>query len=136
MAFDPITAVLNIGNSIIDRLLPDKQANEAAKAAMLQMQLQGEFAQLQGQLEINKAEAVSQSVFVAGWRPGVGWCCVIALASDFVVRPFATWIAALLGHPIAYPPLDLSELLPLLTGLLGLGAMRSYDKSQGTGNGH
>lgn len=136
MALDPVTAVLNIGNSILDRLLPDKQANEAAKAALLQMQVQGELAQIAGQLEVNKAEAGSNSVFVAGWRPFVGWICGAALASDFMVRPLLTWIAALCGHPIVYPALDLSDLLPLLMGLLGLGAMRSFDKSQGTGNGH
>lgn len=136
MALDPITAVLNIGNTLLDRLLPDKQQNEAAKAALLTMQVQGELQQIAGQLEVNKVEAGNQSVFVAGWRPAVGWICGVALFSDFVVRPLFTWIAALAGHPMAYPPLDLSDLIPLLLGMLGLTAARSYDKTQGTANGH
>ena len=136
MALDPVTAILNVGNSLIDRLIPDKSAAAAAKATLLQMQVQGDLAQLQGQLEINKTEAASQSIFVAGWRPAIGWICGMALMSDFIVRPLFTWVASLWGHPVAYPPLDLSDLIPLLLGMLGLTAARSYDKSQGTANGH
>lgn len=136
MALDPVTAALNIGSTILDRILPDKQANAAAKAALVQMQVQGELAQLAGQMEVNKVEAANASVFVAGWRPYIGWICGTALVSDFIVRPLFTWIASLAGHPVMYPALDTSTLLTLLTGMLGFGAMRSYDKVNGTGNGH
>lgn len=136
MALDPLTAILNIGDALIDRLLPDKAQAAAAKAQLVQMQVQGELAELQGQLEINKVEAASNSIFVAGWRPFIGWVCGGALIFDTIVRPMLNWISALAGHALNAPALDMATLLPLLGGLLGFGAMRSYDKLQGNDNGH
>ena len=111
----------------------------AAARAVIFAQLVNDPGYQQGQgfkYGVNKQEAANNSVFVAGWRPFIGWICGSALASDFMVRPLATWIATLSGHPIQYPSLDLSTLLTLLLGMLGLGAMRSYDKTNGTSNGH
>lgn len=136
MALDPVTEVLTLGNSLIERLVPDKAAQAQAKAQLVQMQLQGEFTEIQGQLEINKVEAASNSIWVSGWRPAVGWVCATALAFDSVLRPFVNWSTAILRHPINAAPLDMSTLIPLLGGLLGFGVMRSYDKAQGTDNGH
>lgn len=136
MALDPVTAILNVGNSLIDRLLPNKEENDKAKAALLQMQIQGDLNAILGQIEVDKTEAASQSLFVAGWRPAVGWCCAAALTYQFLVSPLGTWVAALSGHPVAAPSLDLGSLMTLLLGMLGMGALRSYDKTQGTGNGH
>src|SRR5690242_5162672 len=136
MALDPVTAILNIGNSLIDRLLPVKAQAEAAKAALLQLQVQGELSQLQGQLDINKAEATNPNWLVAGWRPFVGWVCGFGLASQFLIGPFATWIAALLGHPIVYPSLDMGTLMTLLSGLLGLGGLRTYEKVNNAAQNH
>ena len=136
MAFDPITAVLDVGKSLIDRLIPDKAANDAAKAALLQMQVSGELAQIQGQLEVDKTEAASQSMFVAGWRPYIGWICGTGLGYQFIGRPLFQATTDLFGSHIAWQSLDLGTLMTLLFGMLGMGAMRSYDKSQGTGNGH
>ena len=130
MALDPVTAILNVGNALIERLIPDKNAQEQAKIALIQMQAQGELSQLAGQLEINKAEASSPNLFVAGWRPAVGWTCAAGLVSQFIVSPLATWLASLLGHPIAYPNLDMGTLLTLLFGMLGLGGLRTYEKTQ------
>lgn len=136
MALDPITSLLNIGNTLIDRLLPDKQAQDAAKAQLIQMQLAGQLNEIAAQIEVNKAEAANANWFVAGWRPFIGWVCGIGLVSQFVVAPFATWIASLLGHPIAFPSLDMGTLLTLLGGMLGLGGMRTYEKLQGAQNNH
>lgn len=136
MALDPITAALDFGSQLIERLIPDKAQQEAAKAAMLQMQLKGELAQLAGQLEINKAEAGNPNWFVAGWRPAVGWICAAGLLSQFLIGPMATWGAALAGHPIAYPSLDMGTLLTLLLGMLGLATGRSYEKAQGVQDKH
>jgi hypothetical protein len=136
MALDPITAVLSIGESLIDKLIPDKTAAAAAKASLLAMQTQGELAQIAGQLDVDKTEAASQSIFVAGWRPAVGWTCAFGLAYQYIISPLGTWIAALLHHPVAAPSLDLGSLMTLLLGMLGMGALRSYDKTQGVANGH
>lgn len=88
-------------------------------------------AQLQGQLDIDKQEAASQSTFVSGWRPFIGWICGAGLGVQFLLNPIVTWIAALAKHPVQFPTLDLGTLLTLLFGMLGLGAMRTYEKVQG-----
>lgn len=84
-----------------------------------------------GQLEINKQEAEHQSVFVAGWRPFLGWVCGLGFASNFLVAPFATFIAGLMGSTIVFPQAELSTMTPILIGMLGLGAMRSTEKIKG-----
>lgn len=136
MAFDPLTAGLELGGKLIDRLLPDKAANDAAKAALLTSEVQGDIQATLGQLEVDKTEAASQSTFVAGWRPFCGWVAGSGLAYQFLFAPIGTWIAALFGHPVAAPSLDLGTLMTLLLGMLGMGAMRSFDKTTGQANGH
>lgn len=136
MAFDPLTAGLELGGKLIDRLLPDKAANDAAKAALLSTEVQGEIQQILGQLEVDKTEAASNSIFVAGWRPFIGWVCGSALAYQYIVSPVGQWAAALFGHPVQAPSLDIGQLMTLLLSMLGMGVLRSYDKAQGTGNGH
>jgi hypothetical protein len=88
-------------------------------------------AQLQGQLDTNKMEAASPKMFVAGWRPFIGWICGSGLGIQFIVNPIFTWIAALAKHPVQFPSLDLGTLMTLLFGMLGLGAMRTYEKTNG-----
>ncbi len=137
MAAFPIIG--DIIGKVIDRVLPDKAANDAAKATLLQMQVSGELKEVTDQLAVNLAEAQSKSVFVAGWRPFVGWVCGAAFAWSFVLQPFLMFGAAVTHHavdPKILPTLDLATMMPVLLGMLGLGAMRSYDKAQGTGNGH
>lgn len=73
----------------------------------------------------------SPSIFLRGWRPAAAWICVTALGLDTVVIPTAAWVAALYGRTLPAPP-DTTALLALLTALLGLGAMRSFDKAKGT----
>lgn len=88
-----------------------------------------------GQMAINQVEAASSSLFVAGWRPAVGWVCVSGLAYVFVVKPILPWlvgvISAIVGHPTAIaamPEAPMGDLIILLGGMLGLGTMRSIDK--------
>jgi len=84
------------------------------------------------QIAVNQEEAKSPSVFVAGWRPAVGWVCVLALLFNYVVSPLGNWICAVWYPEITLPSLEIDELMTLLYGLLGMGALRSYDKKQGT----
>ena len=125
MSLDPISAALDIGGKLIDRLWPDPAQANAAKLELLNLQQSGELAQISGQLEINKVEAASGSVFVAGWRPYIGWVCGTGLAYQFLVYPVV----------VAFIPkivqLDMGTLLTLLGGLLGLGAMRTTEKLSG-----
>lgn len=87
--------------------------------------------QLQGQLDINKAEASSTDKFTSRWRPAVGYVCGCALFSNFIIAPFFTWATQLAGHPITYPTLDMSVMMPVLLGMLGLTAGHVYENTQG-----
>lgn len=146
MALDPITGaedltskIFGIGSTLIDRLIPDKSAAAAAKAQLVQMQVAGEFDQMKGQLAVDQAEAGSTSTFVAGWRPFVGWACGAAFCYVYILQPMVQF--ALVAFKVNFdlskmPVLDIADMMPVLLGMLGLGAMRSYDKANGTGNGH
>lgn len=138
MAFDPVSAALDIGGKLIDRLWPDPAERDKAKLSMLQMQQTGELARLtsdtdlmKAQAAINEAEASSASLFVAGWRPAVGWCCAIGVGIEFL-GPLLTWGSTLAGHPVTFPAMDSGTLMPLLLGMLGIGGMRTYEKVTGT----
>lgn len=136
MAIDPITAVLNIGGSIIDRLIPDKNANAKAKADLIQAELNGELEAAKGQLSVDLAEASNQSVFVSGWRPFVGWVCGAAFAYVYILQPFLQFFLVAFKinfDPNKLPVVDTSQMIPVLLGMLGLGAMRSFDKTNTVG---
>lgn len=123
-----VSLISNPITALIDRLVPDKAANDAARATLAQMQLNGELAAVAGQIQVNLAEAGARSVFVSGWRPFVGWICGLGLATQFLVAPLFTWISSLVGHPTPFPPLDMGTLLTLLAGMLGLGGLRTFEK--------
>lgn len=122
---------------IIDRLVPDPKAKQNAQAELIRMQHAGELAELEarlkvtlGQLDVNKAEALHKSMFVAGWRPWIGWVCGTGFAFQFVVRPLLCWLSGAQGWPMP-PELDMGDLLTVLAGMLGLGAMRTTEKIKG-----
>ena len=126
---DPITAILNIGNTLINKLFPDPAEAAKAQLALLKMQQDGELAAMVAQTEINKVEAASQSIFVAGWRPFCGWVGGAGLAYAAIVEPLMRLLASLYGYTGNFPAIDTTITMQILFGLLGLGAMRSYDKA-------
>lgn len=130
MSFDPITAGLDVLGKILDRVLPDKAANDKAKAELASMMAQGELNQLMGQLEINKTEAASTNWFVAGWRPCSGWICNIGLAYTFLLQPMLAWLSSIVAIPVP-PAIDTNTLMILLGSLLGVGTLRTVDKIKG-----
>jgi len=127
MPFDPVTAALDIGSKIIDKIWPDPAQAAQAKLALLQLQQSGDLAQI----AVNSAEAVNPSVFVSGWRPGIGWTCGLACAWNWIGLPVAKLILELSGHSVALAPADLSEMMPVLLGMLGLGGLRTVEKING-----
>jgi len=140
MAIDPVTAVLDIGGKLIDRLWPNPAERDAAKLALYKAQQEGQFKEQEqifelakGQIEVNKAEATNSSIFVSGWRPGVGWTCVFGLAYSFVAQPLLAWGSNIWVIPVP-PELDMGTLITLLGGMLGLGGLRTYEKTQGIAN--
>jgi hypothetical protein len=120
-----IGAVADLATTVIGKIWPDK--TEAEKA-----QLAAAVALVQGQLDVNKVEAASPSIFVSGWRPAIGWICGAALIYHYIARPLLPWILAVSGATVpALPALDMGDLITILLGMLGLGALRSADKFNG-----
>ena len=128
---DPITALLSIGNTIIQKIFPDPAQAAQAQLALLKMQQDGELAAISGQMEINKVEAGSSSVFVAGWRPFAGWTCGIGLAYVSIIEPIARLIATLAGYTGIFPAIDTTLTMQVLLGMLGMGGLRTLDKIKG-----
>ena len=83
------------------------------------------------QTQINKLEAQHRSLFVAGWRPFIGWVCGIALMYNFIIRDLLIFMSPELSQ---LPALQMGELMTVLLGMLGLGGMRTYEKMQGKAN--
>ena len=131
MALDPVSALLDIGGKVLDRVIPDPAQQAAARLELLKLQQSGELTQIAGQMEINKVEAASSSIFVSGWRPAIGWICGAGFAVQFVIGPLAEWGSALAGHPVKFPQMDTGTMMPLLLGMLGLSGLRSAEKIQG-----
>lgn len=130
--------LLDIGAKLIDRFIPDKAAADAARLELLRMQQTGELAALQadtslalGQIEINKAEAANTSLFVAGWRPFIGWICGASLGFKYIGGPLLLLLLQAFGRTATLPDLGTGELLALMVPMLGLGAMRTYEKVKG-----
>ena len=84
------------------------------------------------QIEVNKTEAASGSLFKGGWRPAVGWVCAIAFAYHFIIQPLLIFILAMFGAEIPnLPSFDMGTLLTVLGGMLGIGSLRTYEKQKG-----
>ena len=114
------------------RLIPDKAARAAARERFEVDMLTAMTSLVAGQLAINQTEAQHKSLFVAGWRPGVGWICALALGWNFLAQPIITWGFVISGHSIAEAPqLETGELTTILLGMLGLGGLRTYEKRLG-----
>lgn len=120
----PVTALL-------DKIIPDadEKARLAFEISSLAERQAHEIAK--AQLEVNRTEAAHKSLFVAGWRPAAGWTCVSGLAFNFLIVPLGNFVLVLSNHNVTIPSLDLSEMMPVLMGMLGLGAFRSYEKTKG-----
>lgn len=122
---NPVAALLT---DVIDRIFPDKDAQAQQRAELL-LKAQEIDAQLaQGQLAINAAEAANNSLFVAGWRPAVGWCCAAAFIYHLLLQPLLAFIMAACGHSFPLPVFDSATLNDVLMGMLGLGTLRSVEK--------
>ena len=121
MALDPLTAVADLAGTVINKIWPDKSEIEKQQLAAAVMMIQS-------QLDINKVEAAHPSIFVSGWRPAIGWVCGAGCAWNWVLLPVAKVLLPMAGYVVAVSPADLSEMMPLLFGLLGLGGLRTVEK--------
>jgi hypothetical protein len=123
---------------VLDKIIPDPQAAADAKLKALELAQKGDLAALDaelrlalGQIEVNKAEATTD-MFRGGWRPAVGWICVVGLAYQFILQPVLPWVVALFGAQVPpLPAIDNESLMVLLTGMLGLGGLRTVERVKG-----
>lgn len=131
MSITGIGEIANFATDLVNKFWPDKTQAEKDQLALQVQQMTIAANLTQGQIDVNKAEASSQSVFVAGWRPFVGWVCGAAFGWTFVIGPFLSFTLNAFKMSVSLPQLDLSQLSPVLMGMLGLGVMRTVEKVNG-----
>lgn len=136
--FDLLTPVIN---KVLDYIPDPKAKAEALAKAQTEMlahedKIMAAIAeQNKSQADINIEEAESTNMFIAGWRPFLGWTLASSFAWVYVLQPIATFAFNAAGHPLVLPTLDFSTMSTVLMGMLGLAGMRSWEKGQGvTGN--
>ena len=118
-------------SSLLEKFIPDKDLRSRLSHEIATMAEKNAHEQIKAQLEINKTEAQHNSLFVSGWRPAVGWTCCLGMAANFLIIPMTNFALALASSNISIPLIDLETMLPVLLGMLGLGGMRSFEKSKG-----
>ena len=115
-----LSALAPAAMTILEKAIPDKDLREKLSHEIATMADR----QMSAQIEVNKVEAAHKSLFVAGWRPAIGWICGLALLYSTIVSP-------ILGIWFIVPEVDTSLLTTVLMGMLGLGAMRTFEKTKG-----
>jgi hypothetical protein len=132
-------SVFDFGSKLIERIWPDPTQRAQASLELAKLQQSGELQKLaletdllKGQLQINQEEAKSTNWFVAGWRPAVGWTCAAGLLYATIIDPMARFIAMTVFHYTgAFPDIATGILIATLTGMLGIGTMRTVEKVKG-----
>ena len=120
-------SIVGVAGKVLNKFVDDKDLK-----VKLQHELKTAFhAANLAQIDLNKQEAAPQSMFVAGWRPFVGWTCGVALAYHFLIAPLLGFVLVLYGIDTPMPEFEFSQLSTILMGMLGLGGLRSYEKMKG-----
>ena len=127
-----LPSILPAVTDSIGRFLPEDKEERAKAERKIEAELASHLAKVDlAQMAINREEAKSRNIFIAGWRPFIGWTCGIALAWTYVGTPILQFILAQTGHLIDLPSLDMSQMMPVLLGMLGLGGLRTFEKFKG-----
>lgn len=128
---DAIAAGSTLIDHIVTRVWPDANEVEKAKLAQVSQEITAQYALMLEQVKVNEAEAQSEHWFTANWRPFIGWVCGLALAYSSIFEPVLRFLATVLfDYQGSFPVIDTTVTMQILFGMLGLGAMRSYDKAQ------
>ncbi len=122
-----IDDAIAVGLKVLDKFVPDPEARAKAEKTLRSDLAAWDAAQM----AVNAAEAAHTSVFVAGWRPMIGWACALALIIQYLAGPLAVWIGDLTGNPLPAPPKLDAVLWELMFGMLGMGGLRTYEKLKG-----
>ena len=126
-----LPTLLPMLGDVLDRVVPDQASAAKARVEMEAKLLEAATAQAAQQAATNQVEAGHQSIFVAGWRPFIGWVCGAGLAWAFLVGPLLTWVLPAVGVATVMPVLQMEYLMELVVAMLGLGALRSFEKVKG-----
>lgn len=125
-----LAPIIDIGKTLIERWFPDPEKAREAEAEFLRFAMEGELKQVIAQLEINAREAAHPSIWVAGWRPFFGWAGGAGFVYATIIQPLLAWLAAIKGYPTP-PVLNLDLLWIVVTGMLGIGGLRTFEKARG-----
>ena len=115
---------------LLDKFIENKDQKNALAHEIATMSERHHQELMKSQIEVNKVEAANSNLFVSGWRPFIGWTCGLGMFGNFITIPFANFVLALLEIAIVIPLVPLETMMPVLMGMLGLGAMRSYEKTR------
>lgn len=126
-----IDAIAELVSTAVDKIWPDANIEAQSKADQLKSSLTAELQGMMGQLEINKIEASSSSMLVAGARPYVIWICGTGFAYEYIVRPLINGFMMAFGLPGVFPGIEIEALSVLLFNLLGFAGMRTVEKFKG-----
>jgi hypothetical protein len=122
--------IFEIGKTLLDRFVPDPEKKAAAEMELVKMAADGELKQVIAQLEINAREATHPSIFVSGGRPLFMWIGGFGFGYATIIQPMLTWVARVKGWPEP-PDVNTDLLWVVVTGLLGIGGLRSVEKVKG-----
>ena len=126
-----LNALIGPVTGLLDKFIEDKDQKNALAHEIATMSQKYAQEIAQGQMAINEVEAAHKSLFVSGWRPFIGWTCGLGMFGNFITIPFSNFVLALLELDIVIPLVPLETMMPVLMGMLGLGAMRTYEKKSG-----
>tara|TARA_R100001224_G_scaffold112305_1_gene94443 strand:+ start:392 stop:784 length:393 start_codon:yes stop_codon:yes gene_type:complete len=115
---------------LLDKFIEDKDQKNKLAHEIATMADKHSHELAKAQIEVNKTEAQSRSWWIAGWRPATGWICALAMGYHFIIQPFLIFFLALFGMKMDLPSFDMDTLMTVLLGMLGLGTLRTVEKSK------
>jgi hypothetical protein len=125
-----LNALIGTVTGLLDKFIEDKDQKAALAHEIATMSQKYAQESALAQVEVNKVEAAHKSLFVSGWRPFIGWTCGLGMFGNFITIPFSNFVLALLELDIVIPLVPLETMMPVLMGMLGLGAMRTFEKTR------
>ncbi len=125
-----LNALIGPITGLLDKFIEDKDQKSALAHEIATMSSKYAQESALAQIAVNKVEAASPSLFTSGWRPATGWVCVLGMAGNFLVIPFANFTMAILEIPVVVPLIPLDTMMPVLLGMLGLGGLRTFEKTR------
>jgi hypothetical protein len=125
-----LNALIGPVTGLLDKFIEDKDQKAALAHEVATMAENHALEIAKGQMAINQVEAASSNLMVSGWRPFIGWTCGLGMFGNFITIPFSNFVLALLELDIVIPLVPLDTMMPVLMGMLGLGAMRTFEKTR------